>query len=73
MARAKPRRCGTIQEQAVSGIRPILANGSMKAADSVATTMSHTSARLAPAPAAMPLTAAMVGTRRLASCITSGL
>ena len=57
----------------VSGIRPILLKACRKEADFVATTRSQASATLAPAPAAMPLTAAMVGTRRFCRRSTSGL
>ena len=46
----------------VSGISPILANAWMKLAERAASTMSQSSARLAPAPAATPLTAAITGT-----------
>jgi len=44
-----------------------------KEADFAATTRSQASATLAPAPAAMPLTAAMVGTRRFCRRRISGL
>ncbi len=46
----------------VSGTRPILLKAWMKLATGAAITRSQFSARLAPAPAATPLTAAITGT-----------
>ena len=56
-----------------SGIRPILQNAWMKLADFAAMTMSQASARLAPAPAATPLTAQTTGIGSERSASTSGL
>ncbi len=46
---------------ALSGINPILEKACMNDAFSEASTISHARAMLAPAPAATPLTAAMIG------------
>ncbi len=73
MARAIPTRCGRNHVPPVSGIRPSLLNACRKAADFLATTRSQHSATEQPAPAAMPLTAAMVGTRRFCRRSASGL
>ena len=59
---ARPTRRGSSQVPPQSGIRPIFENAWMKLAERAATTMSQSSAKLAPAPAATPLTAAITGT-----------
>ena len=56
-----------------SGTRPSLLNAWMNDAERAAITRSQASARLEPAPAATPLTAAIVGTGRLCSDRMSGL
>ena len=61
-ARARPTRCGSSHVPPQSGISPIFENAWMKLAERAATTMSQPSAKLAPAPAATPLTAATTGT-----------
>jgi hypothetical protein len=61
-ARAEPTRRGSSQVPPVSGTRPILVKAWMKLAERPATTRSQHSARLAPAPAATPFTAATTGT-----------
>ena len=72
VARAWPIRRGKCQVPPVSGIRPSLQNASMKLADLAASTMSQASARLAPAPAATPLTAQITGIGSARSDSTSG-
>jgi len=61
-ARGRPTRRGSSQVPPQSGIRPILANAWMKLAERAASAMSQQNARLAPAPAATPLTAHTTGT-----------
>ena len=61
-ARALPTKRGSSHVPPVSGTRPILENAWMKLAERAAITKSQHSARLAPAPAATPLTAAIIGT-----------
>ena len=56
-----------------SGMRPTRAKTSMNAARSLATRRSHARARLHPAPAATPFTAAMVGFSMVARRTTIGL
>ena len=62
IALARPTRRGSSQVPPQSGIRPIFENAWMKLAERAATTMSQSSAKFAPAPAATPLTAAITGT-----------
>ena len=59
---ARPTSRGSSQVPPASGIRPIFENAWMKLAERLAMTRSQASARLAPAPAATPLTAATTGT-----------
>ncbi len=61
MARCSPKILGRIQVPPASTTSPTLTNACRKCADLAATVMSAMSARLAPAPAAIPLTAAMMG------------
>ena len=61
-ARARPTARGSSQVPPQSGTRPIFEKAWMKLAERAATTRSQASARLAPAPAATPLTAAITGT-----------
>ena len=61
-ARARPTSRGSSQVPPQSGISPIFEKAWMKLALRAATTMSQPSAKLAPAPAATPLTAAITGT-----------
>ena len=61
-ARARPTSRGSSQVPPQSGTRPIFAKAWMKLAERAATTRSQPSAKLAPAPAATPLTAAITGT-----------
>ena len=68
-----PTSRGRNQVAPESGTSPSLLKAWMKDADFAAITRSQASARLAPAPAATPLTAAIVGTGRLCSERTSGL
>ncbi|MNT35386.1 hypothetical protein D3C72_1714120 [compost metagenome] len=72
MARAEPIRRGRKKVPPVSGIRPSLQNTSTKLADLPAMTMSQASARLAPAPAATPLTAQITGMGKAFKASTSG-
>src|SRR5450830_582177 len=72
MARAEPIKRGRKKVPPVSGIRPSLQNTSTKLADLPAMTMSQASARLAPAPAATPLTAQITGMAKAFSANTSG-
>ena len=55
MAFARPTEAATVAVAPPSGIRPILVNARVSAADSVATTRSQASAADMPTPAAMPL------------------
>ena len=71
-ARARPTRRGSSQVPPQSGTRPILLKAWMKLALRAATTMSQHSARLAPAPAATPLTAAITGTGIVRTRVASG-
>ena len=73
MARASPRRSTRNQLPPASGIRPILLKAWMKLAPGAAMAMSQVMASEAPAPAATPLTAAIVGTRSACSRRTVGL
>jgi hypothetical protein len=61
-ARARPTSRVSSQVPPQSGIRPIFEKAWLKPALRAATTMSQPSAKLAPAPAATPLTAAITGT-----------
>lgn len=72
MARARPTRRGSTKVPPVSGIRPSLQNDWMKLADSLAMTMSPAKARLAPAPAATPLTPTTTGIGKAFRRRTSG-
>ena len=72
MARAAPIWRGSVQVPPASGIRPIRVKAWMKLALSVAITRSQASARLAPAPAAAPFTAASVGMGQSCSRRNSG-
>ena len=69
---ARPTSRGSSQVPAQSGMRPILLKAWMKLALRVATTMSQHNARLAPAPAATPLTAASTGTGMERTRLASG-
>ena len=60
-ARASPSRCVSDQVPPQSGSSPILTKDWMNFADFAASTISPCSARLAPAPAATPLTATTIG------------
>ncbi len=71
-ARARPTRRGSAKVPPVSGISPRRQNDWMKLADSLAMTMSPASARLAPAPAATPLTPTSTGMGSAARRRTSG-
>ena len=73
IARAGPTRRGRIQLPPVSGTTPSLLKDWMKLAERAAKTRSQASARLAPAPAATPFTAAITGSSRLRSASTRGL
>ena len=61
LARASPISRGNIQEPPASGMSPTRAKDWMNFALLAASTMSQASARLAPAPAATPLTAQTTG------------
>ena len=56
-----PTNLGKKKVPPLSGINPILLKACMNEALSVATTISHAKAILAPAPAATPFTAATIG------------
>ena len=71
-ARARPTSRGSSQVPPQSGTRPILLKAWMKLALRAATTRSQHSARLAPAPAATPLTAAITGTGIVRTRVASG-
>ncbi len=73
IARALPTSRGRKYVPPESGTRPILQNAWMKLADFAAMTMSHASARLAPAPAATPFTAQTTGSGSARKPRTSGL
>ena len=72
-ARAGPTRRGSAQVPPASGTRPILAKACRKLALRAANTRSQASATLAPAPAAMPLTAQITGFSSVVMSRTSGL
>jgi hypothetical protein len=72
MARACPTRRGNIHDPPLSGISPIAEKLWMNFAERAATTMSHASAILAPAPAATPLTCAITGCGMDVSAVISG-
>ena len=72
-ARALPTRRGRNQVAPESGTSPSLLKAWMNDAEDAATTRSQASARLAPAPAATPFTAAIVGIGSARSASTSGL
>src|SRR3546814_18433433 len=61
LALASPTKRGKYHDPPVSGVRPIFENACMNFADRAAITMSPERARLAPAPAATPLTAHTTG------------
>ena len=63
MARAKPKRSTKNQLLPASGIKPILLKACMKLAPGAAMAISQVITKEAPAPAATPLTAAIVGMR----------
>ena len=72
-ARAMPTRCGRSHVPPESGTRPIFTNAWMKLAERAASTRSQAIARLAPAPAAVPLTAAITGNGNACRRRISGL
>ena len=72
IARCVPTRRGRKYEPPVSGIRPSLQNGCRKLALSLAMTRSQASAKLQPAPAATPFTAAITGIGNARIVFTSG-
>ena len=72
MARCVPTSRGRKYEPPVSGIRPSLQKGCRKLALSVAMTKSAASAKLQPAPAATPFTAAMTGIGNARMDFTNG-
>ena len=72
MAFAAPICRGSVYVPPASGISPMRANACRKYALSEAITMSVANARFAPAPAAAPFTAAIVGTGQLMIALNIG-
>ena len=70
---AAPTSRGSAQVPPASGMRPMRAKACRKLAPRAAYTRSQASATLAPAPAAMPLTAQMTGFSRVVISLISGL
>ena len=73
LARAGPMSRGSNQVPPQSGTSPILMKACTKVAERAARTMSQAKAMFAPAPAAMPFTAATTGKGSARSLRTSGL
>jgi hypothetical protein len=70
---ARPTSRGSVQEEPVSQESAMPLKARLKPAVSASTRKSHANARLAPAPAATPLTAATTGLAIVAIAVTMGL
>ena len=70
---ARPTSRGSVHDEPVSQDSAIPLNARLKPAVWATTRKSHAKARLAPAPAATPLTAATTGFGIVASAVTVGL
>ena len=73
MARAPPTRRGSVHETPLSSVSPTFAKAIRNPALVDASRRSQAKARPAPAPAAIPLTAAITGLGIVASASTIGL